>query len=318
VFSGGSSRGSAGLAAAGVPVTLPRIRAAERLELEGSSATALDPRLRGFIHDLVRPYGLAVREDLLSSGAGHAFGELADPLVAALTPPEAEPLDLVVLAYSMHDIQPGRSTATYLSHLCPGAALSFSLCDQGAAAAFSALRLIQSYARAGECRRALLLVAEQSGLHYELPVPVAMPDRHAAVAVLFDDTGPAALGPVRQHTDVTPHAAPALVAAELGQLVGDRGCATTLILGTGLAGLAASLELPAAVEEVLVAPAGLPNTGAWWELAGGLAGWAARQRLVLLADYDPVLRYLSLCAADFTDVAVVAAASAARVSGGVR
>lgn len=318
MWSDRSSRGVTGLAPAGAPATLPRIRAAERLELPGISATAHDPRLPGFIHDLVRPYGLAVREDLLISGAGHAFGELADPLVAALTPPEAEPVDLIVLAYSMHDIQPGRSTATYLSHICPGAALSFSLCDQGAATAFSGLRLIQTYARAGQCRRALLIVAEQSGLHYELPAPVAMPDRHAAVAVLFDTAGPAALEPVRQHTDVGAQAAPALVAAELRQLIGDRGDAATLILGTGLADLAATVELPVTVEDVVVAPAGLPNTGAWWQLAGGLAGWAEQRRLVLLADYDPVLRYLSLCAADFADFADFAGAAAARVSGGVR
>ncbi|HEV2887904.1 MAG TPA: hypothetical protein VGX49_13405 [Jatrophihabitans sp.] len=317
VLPGGSTRGSAGPAVAGGPAMPPRIRAVQRLELTGSSVTARDPRLPGFMHDLVRPYGLAVREDLLASGTGQAFGELADPLVAALAPSGAEPIDLIVLAYSMHDVQPGRSTATYLSHICPGAPFSFSICDQGAAAAFSGLRLIQAYAHAGQCRRALLIVAEQSALHYELPAPVPMPDRHAAVAVLFDGTGPAAVDPVRQHPDVAPQAAATLVAAELRQLIGDRGSEATLILGSGLAGYAAALDLPVAVEQVVTAPAGLPTAGAWWELAGGLAGWASEQRLVLLADYDPVLRYLSLCAADFAG-APRADAAALRVAGGVR
>ncbi len=269
-----------------------RIAGAQRLVLDQTSVTAHDPLLRPYLTDMVAPYGLALREDLLVDGAGHSFGELAEPLIAALAPADAAPIDLLILAFAMHDLRPGRSTATYLSHLCPGSPLAFSVCDQGTAAAFSGLRLIQTYAGAGDCRRALLVVAEQSALHYEPAAEVALPQRHAAVAVLFDQVGPTALGPVRQHTGVRPEQAAGVLADELDRLVGDRTEAT-LILGDGFAD-PGRLALPSAVDEVVSAPAGQPCTGAWWELAGGLDRWAAQGRLVVVADYDPLLGYLSL------------------------
>jgi len=55
---------------------------------------------------------------------------------------------------------------------------------------------------------------------------------------------------------------------------------------------------PAIVGQVRVAPAGQPFTGVWWELAGGLPTWTAEGRLLLLAEYDPALRYLCLSAID--------------------
>jgi hypothetical protein len=46
-----------------------------------------------------------------------------------------------VLAFSPHDVQPGRQTAAYLSAVNPGAPMAFAVCDQGSAAAFSGLRV---------------------------------------------------------------------------------------------------------------------------------------------------------------------------------
>src|SRR2546429_4526707 len=65
----------------------------------------------------------------------------------AIAPDDA--VDLVVLAYAIPDITPGRATAAYLSHICPGNRLAFAVCDQGVAAAFTGLRLIREYARTG-------------------------------------------------------------------------------------------------------------------------------------------------------------------------
>jgi hypothetical protein len=278
-----------------------RIAGAARLIFEETSASASDPRLRKFLSDLVTPYGLELREDLLAEGAGHSFGEMAVPLITALAPEGSPPLDLLVLAYDLHDLQPGRATATYLSHLCPGDPLAFSVCDQGPAAAFSALRLIQVYAGTGNYSRALLLVVEQAALHYQpAATSAAIPARHAAVALLLEDCGSGAvLPPVRQHPGVPPERAAALLSQEIDQLVAGQA-GVTLILDAGLADLGQpALKLPAVVDEVRPAPAGQPCTGTWWELAGGRQRWAEQPRLVLVADYDPVLGYLSVCAADF-------------------
>lgn len=275
------------------------IAGAARLVFEQTSASAHDPRFRSFVSDLVTPYGLELREELLAEGAGHSFAEMAEPLITALAPGGTAPVDLLVLAYDIHDLQPGRATATYLSHLCPGAPLAFSVCDQGAAAAFSALRLIQVYAGAESYRRALLLVTEQSALHYRPAAAAHIPGRHAAVALLLEDSGSATLSRVRQHPGVTAERAVPLLAQQVDQLAGGR-TGVKLILGAGLNGYGGpALELPSAIDEVITAPAGQPCTGSWWEFAGHQQRWSQVSPLVLVADYDPVLKYLSICAADF-------------------
>jgi hypothetical protein len=284
---------------AGAPGDLLRIAGAHRLIFEDTSVTAWDPLLRLYLADMVAPYGLPLREDLLVEGAGHSFGEMAEPLIAALVPAD-EPVDLLVLAFAMHDLRLGRATATYLSNICPGAPFAFALCDQGNAAAFTGLRLIDAYARTGACQRALLVVLEQSALHYEPALPVPLPVRHAGVALLLDAAGTIPLRPVRQHISVTAQGVSALLGAEVAELSAGRDD-VTVILGGGLS----ELELPG---RVLRAPDGQPSTGAWWELAS----LSEPGELVIVAEYEPQLGYLSICAADFSDSRVLDGALAGR------
>jgi hypothetical protein len=290
-----------------------RISRTERRIFDRSSELATDPSMRPYLSDMVGPYGLALRDEVFEAGAGHSYGEMAEPLIGAVVAarnpaghphPSPSPVDLLVVAYGIHDVRLGRNTATYLSSRCPGNPLAFAVCDQGVAAAFSALRTIDAYAATGACRRALLLVVEQSALHYELAEPARIPDRHAAVALLLetvgDTTNPesqAGTDPVvvRQRTAVTPDAVGALLAAELAELPGG-GRDATLILG---ADLAAGWTGNAGAYEVVLAPAGQPYTGVWWELSAGLPAWQARGRQVVVAEYDPVLGYLCTAAMRF-------------------
>lgn len=47
--------------------------------------------------------------------------------------------------------------------------------------------------------------------------------------------------------------------------------------------------------QVVIAPAGQPCTGVWWEVAGGPPAWSAQVAgRVLLADYDPLLGHLCM------------------------
>ncbi|WP_117209515.1 2-hydroxy-acid oxidase [Allorhizocola rhizosphaerae] len=207
-----------------------------------------------FITDLVRPYGLALREQEVHNG--HSYGEMAAELIAE-TVGAHEPVDLLVLAFAIPDLWPGRATATYLSHVCPGEPLAFAVCDQGTAAAFTGLRLAREYLRGDGFERALVLIVEQAVLPYEPAAPVTLPQRHAGVALLCGRSGGLRLEALEQHPDVT--------AERAIEMLGDTR-------DTG--------------------------TGAWWELDPSSPGGE-----VLVADYDPLLRYLCLARFTSADVA---------------
>jgi hypothetical protein len=279
------------------------LRAIGRRVFEGSAKRAADPayaeRYGVYLSDLLRPYRLAPETAVAHDRRGHSYGEMAAALIADVVPPGLA-IDVVVLAFASPDITPGRASATYLSHVCPGNPLAFALCDQGAATAFTGLRLIREYARAGAGRSALLIVVEQADLQYRPAGPATVPQAHTAVALLLG----AAAGPtrpavqeLRQHADVPPERAGALFAADVAAL--RAGYADlTLVVGPLLASAAADIP---GVARTRLSAAGRPFTGPWWELAAELADDPPpvrrdTVRRVLLADYDPQLRYLCLAA----------------------
>ena len=135
---------------------------------------------------------------------------------------------------------------------------------------------------------ALILVVEQSALHV-VPAPPhpPVPDRHSAVALLLDETGPVRLTGPALHADVAEDGVAELLAGEVDARRVDRAD-VAVVLGGQLAARLSPADLP---DDVRVAQAGLPFTGPWWELVGGLPGWVGAGRPVLVADYDPALRY---------------------------
>jgi 4-hydroxymandelate oxidase len=244
--------------------------------------------LRTYLTDLAATHGLAPRPELMDTG--QAYAELAAPAVTAVTTP-GEPVDLLVLAYAVPDVQPGRSVAVHLASLCPGLPLAFAICDQGAAAAFTALRLIADFG----ATRAVLVVAEQAAVPYPLVAQAPVPDRHSAVALLLEsDDGPAS---VRTRTGLSPDAVEAALAEDVAALRGTRDD-VTLVLGPGLDG----------------AGSGLPYTGMWARLAHGEPG-----SLLVFADHDPGLGYLCVAALEHSPrpAGLVAAADSPGVRGGV-
>lgn len=259
-----------------------RLRRAVRRAYGDTSAYARDPLLPGFMADLTRPWGLPFRPEVLAAGLGHTYGEMAGDLIPAAVGPD-EPADVLVLAFGVPDVRPGRSTATYLSSLCPGTPIALALCDQGPLAAYTGLRLLADHVRTG-ARRAVLVVAEQSALHYPPPAPGPLPERHAAVVLLFDTDGPVTVAGIRQHAGLS--AVDGQLAADVAELAAGRGD-VTLVPGAGLAGV----PLPEGVR-VRPGPAGQPHTGPWWTLADPGSG------LVLLADADA--GELAVAALDFS------------------
>jgi hypothetical protein len=248
-------------------VTLGLRRSARR-SYGDTSVYARDPALPAFMADLGRPWGLPWRPEVLAAGLGQTYGEMAEQLLPEVVRPD-EPVDVLVLAFGVHDVRPGRSAATYLSSICPGRPDAFAICDQGTLAPFTALRLIRSYAGSG---RGVLVVAEQSTLHYPPAADVRLPERHAAVALLLDAAGPGRLAAVRQRHG--PSTVEDTLAAEVAALAGDRAD-VTLLTGPGLTGG----PLPDGVKHS-PGPAGQPHTAPWWLLPDHDSG------LVLLADAD--------------------------------
>ncbi|MGF1427146.1 hypothetical protein [Kitasatospora sp. LaBMicrA B282] len=264
-------------------------------EFATDSATARDPDLRVFVSDLVRPYGLPVDEAALAAGRGHCYAEMAEQLLPALVAAE-EAVDLLILVFASPDVQPGRAAAVHLSRHCPGGPLAFALCDQGAAGVFSALRIAREFTRAGECGRALVLVAEQSQLHYRPAGPAPWPSRHTVVGLLCTAGEHGGLAAPTVHPAVAPARSGELLAAELRQRA-DPG--TVLLLGPGLAGAvgpgrAVGTAVTDGYAGVVRARDGSPYTGLWSALAAGLPRWRAAGRGLLLADYDAGLGYLGL------------------------
>jgi hypothetical protein len=273
---------------------------AVRRTFTGPAEFLADPsnraRVAEYLTDMTRPYGREVEVAQFgeppSPKLGHSYGEMAQALIGSVTSAQ-DPVDLLVLAFSVHDLRPGRQTAAYLSHVTPGAPIAFAICDQGAAAAFTGLRIAREYASSAGIRRALLIVVEQADLPYGCVAP--LPSRHRAVAMLLGDGAvpQARLTDVRQHPGVRPADVAALAATELADMAGGHD-EVRLVLG---AGLAAAWTMPAA-GRARVMPPGQPSTGVWWGLIDEIASEAGGPDLLVAADYDPQLRYLCLTAFD--------------------
>ncbi|MFI2610463.1 hypothetical protein [Kitasatospora sp. NPDC018619] len=283
-----------------------RITRALARRFDGRSETSLDPDLRVFVSDLVRPHGLPLREDLLAEGVGHSYEELAvGPLREALA--EDEPADLLILAFDTPDVRPGAPSSLALSRSVPGSPLAFAVCDQGGAAAFTALRLAAAHQRTGTCRRAVVVLAEQTALHYEPPGPVPLPERHAVVVLVCEEAPGEGLA-VRQARGA---ACPAEAVRAEAEGLGPRAA---LLLGPGLGsgsglgsgpgrgtgsgpghGTGSGADRTARPGAGASAPA-QPFTGLWAELAEHLPRWRAEGRPALLAGYDRRLGVLSTLA----------------------
>jgi hypothetical protein len=218
---------------------------------------------------------------------------MAEKLIAEAVS-AGEPVDLLVLAFSVHDLRPGRQTAAFLSGITPGAPLAFAICDQGSAATFSGLRAAREYASSGSIQRALVLVVEQAALPYDCAA--AVPAQHRGVAMLFGGRADqqARLTAVRQYPGVLPARVADVAAAQVRQLAqGQPGA--RLVLGNALGELWRDPQ----ADRVQVMPGGQPSTAAWWGLADELAIGAGRPGSLVVADYDPGLGYLCLAAFDF-------------------
>jgi 4-hydroxymandelate oxidase len=247
-------------------------------EATGCDVEGIDAELREFVTDLVAPHGLTPDLSPYRPGVPDSHAELSTRAMDTVGAAGA-PVDLVIIGYTVPDADPRRSPAHLVAQRLPGDPLVFAISDQGTAATFTALSVIQAYRRDAGFQRALLLLLDRGALPYRSVPTAASPPAAAAVAIRFDDSGPDRLTGLRQYPDVVPDQVAPLLAGELG-------AGPTILAG---AVTARYLDLPRG-QPIRVAPAGRLCTAAWWELIGGSIGESG----ALLVDYDPDLRYLSL------------------------
>lgn len=280
---------------------LSLVRAVRRA-FTGSAEFLADPhnraRVAEYLTDMARAYGCEVPAELFgeppSPEIGQSYGEMAQALIGSVVAAD-EPVDLLILAFSIHDVRPGRQTAAYLSHVTPGAPMAFAICDQGSAAAFTGLRIAGEYVSSAGVRRTLLIVVEQAALPYECPVP--LPAQHRGVAMLLGaGAGPGAAAPrarlvgVRQRSGVPPVDVAGRADAELADLTAGHDRVRLVLTDA----IAAAWSPPGRVR---VMPPGQPSTSVWWGLIDELTSCDPdRSELLVAADYDADLHYLCLTA----------------------
>lgn len=261
-----------------------------------------------YFSDLLASYGKTARASGFAAGR-NSYLDMTTALAPQIRQ-ATDRFDIAVLAHATPDAEPSWPMC-YLADSVAEAGLAFAVSDQGVAAPFTALRLILDSARAGGTRRALMLVMEQVSLLHDDPVPATIrPARDRAIVLMLDDQAGIELASVRQHTQIGPEDAQAVLTSAL-RAAADDGRPVSAIFGLGLLNLAGLADLAGesglaggaadAAVRVRWAPAGQPCTGIWSLLADEVAIGRGTPRRIMLADYDQRLGYLCQCVLEEAD-----------------
>ncbi|MBS2532717.1 hypothetical protein KGQ20_08015 [Catenulispora sp. NF23] len=236
-----------------------------------------DRELLDYHRDLLAPYGIPVREDLLADGRNVSFTELAEQLIAqAALEPRARP-DLLILAHALPDYHPLTTVSAHANHLLGGRARSLAVSGQGLRSPFTALRLASAYARSGRATRLALFILEQTTLPYAAPAMTHMPEVDSGVLLVLGSGGAwaaRAAAPVRADRLGT------VIRQAVAGLPEDR-----VLLVAGPRTDPARIEA-CALPSVRVGP-GSYCTSVWLDLARHWPAWSAEYDAVVLCDTDP-------------------------------
>jgi hypothetical protein len=282
---------------AGAPA--PRLLTINHLTLgpaDGPHVTEYPPRpaaLR-YLADMVAPYGGPYSEQLFLDGNHNSYSYLGERLLAeaGMSP------ELLLVAHSTADCEPGRSLSGHLSTVCPGDPLVFAVSDQGDLSPFGALRILRQYVTAGCRRDALLLILDQSTLPYPGARPAGDERTDHAIGLAFGPgTDEGATGPVltvvAQRFDVSPAGLTGALAELVGGLPGTDGPVTVIATNAVLG----HAELPAALTgQLRVAESG-PSCVPPWATLATLVAEGVTGRIVLV-EYDEPLAGLAVAVFD--------------------
>lgn len=192
--------------------TIPlRLNGVVRREFAAGTAPADAPWLDRYYADMAALYGVEHRR---SSLVGNTFGVLTGAVLDGVVSPD-RPVDLVVIAHVLPDLDPRFSPGARLTREVPGAPLVFAMSGTDGSVAFTALRVAGAYARRHAYRRAVVLVVDQATLPYRTDT---VPGGDAAVALLLED-GPGAEIAVGRVRGMAPHEVPAAVAGDRARVI---------------------------------------------------------------------------------------------------
>jgi hypothetical protein len=190
------------------------------------------PYMLGLLGDLAGLYRLPYDRAAFASRRRTTF----TTMVAAMLPEligDGTPVGLVVLAHSTPDGEP-TWPACFLNNELPGEPLGFAVADQGPVAPFTALRIADAYVRAGDLRRAIVIILDQDTVLCDpaLADRTVLPTGNRAVALVFDERG-----------DLGELSVRVAASGSAGHLLADAGPAVQGSPGTaGWVDLAAGLE----------------------------------------------------------------------------
>ncbi|MEU3626931.1 hypothetical protein BS329_39415 [Amycolatopsis coloradensis] len=247
---------------------MPILRAAVSVVSPEAGSPEDDPSIAAYYRDLVEPFGSTVDSELLRTGRNVAHREIvsalaADDQVAAVRP------GLVVLAQALPDVLPFTAVAAHLNMLLGGQATSFGISEQGLAAPFTALRVIDAHQREGCGETAVLAIVEQTTLPSRYWLVHDTPLVDSGVLLLFGSGAGPSIGGVERVED-------------LGDRLRSFGSGTLLVLGPWVTGVDV-LDVPAH----RVGP-GSYCTSVWLALAEYWRQWRDQHDTVVLAETDPV------------------------------
>ena len=236
-----------------------------------------DDDLLVYHRDQLAQYGIEVDEDLLKQSQNIEFKELAEELLDHCPDRVVDP-DLVLLAYGLPDRYPLRAVTAHLNHLLGGGSRSFAVSEQGLRSPFTALKIADSYARAGQAATLALFVCEQTTLPYRDPLVHDTPLVDSAALLCFDTGAGLAFTATR--------------AGRPGESLAELLAPVTAALSAGPALIVAGPW----TDPDATAAAGLPVhacqpgsycTSVWLDLARHHATWVAGYDSVVLCDTDP-------------------------------
>jgi hypothetical protein len=213
--------------------------------------------------------------------------------------------DLIVLSHVAMDMAPWHSTTGALIDLFPRAPVAFTVCDQGRAGPFSALRVAGAYAASTPLRRVLMVLLVRQAVPRAtddrtcLPANMDLPANDAVVAVTLERVPAEKSGILlQQHARIGNDG--------LGESI--RGCLPALITPDqpvwAIAGNGCVLDhMDTVGVSPLAVPRGLLRADQWTQLSGvstattlnNPPGW------VVLVEYEPRLSHLSLAAINLAD-----------------
>ncbi|HEY2443905.1 MAG TPA: hypothetical protein VGI31_12265 [Streptosporangiaceae bacterium] len=259
-----------------VPAPALGLRLASAFVASHRNPYSRDEELMGYQRDLLAPFGVEFREDLLQAGSNINFVELAEHVLRGAPAAVPHP-DMVIVTYGLPDCQPLKTVSSHLDYLLGGGCRSFAVSEQGLGAPFTALRIASAYAASGRCERLALFVLEQTTFPYADPLGRDTASLADSAALLVFDVGGG---------------------WEISGLAWSDGELTSLLTAAAGAGLPRSTLVVAgpwtdpraagrhgrSVHRVV---AGSYCTSVWLDLARHHENWAREHDAIILADTDP-------------------------------